>query len=183
MTIIRNIIWMLLFAGFSLPVASADEDIAGHVVKGVEEGFTELERRMIKRYYEQRHGKDINHDHDEDEDDDDRHGHKKKSKKDADHDDDDYGHKPKGKKDKHGKGLPPGLAKRDQLPPGLEKQLQKNGTLPPGLAKRDLPPDLEDRLGRPPEGYERTIVDNDVVLVEAATRKVVDIITDAVLGD
>src|SRR5215470_14934501 len=29
--------------------------------------------------------------------------------------------------------LPPGLAKRDRLPPGLEKQLVRNGTLPPGL--------------------------------------------------
>src|ERR1700751_4164065 len=32
---------------------------------------------------------------------------------------------------KHAKGLPPGLAKRDgDPPPGLEKQLQRNGTLP-----------------------------------------------------
>ena len=29
--------------------------------------------------------------------------------------------------------LPPGLAKKDRLPPGLEKQLVRNGTLPPGL--------------------------------------------------
>jgi hypothetical protein len=26
-------------------------------------------------------------------------------------------------------GLPPGLAKRDRLPPGLERQVQRNGTL------------------------------------------------------
>jgi hypothetical protein len=32
--------------------------------------------------------------------------------------------------------LPPGLAKRGgNLPPGLERQLQRNGTLPPGLQK------------------------------------------------
>src|SRR5215471_5571003 len=31
-----------------------------------------------------------------------------------------------------GRGLPPGLAKREALPPGLEKQLVRNGTLPPG---------------------------------------------------
>ncbi|MBI3484974.1 MAG: hypothetical protein HY012_07470, partial [Acidobacteria bacterium] len=30
-------------------------------------------------------------------------------------------------------GLPPGLAKRDRLPPGLEKQLRERGKLPPGL--------------------------------------------------
>src|SRR5229473_147236 len=35
--------------------------------------------------------------------------------------------------------LPPGLAKRDRLPPGLERQLQRNGTLPPGLQKRVQP--------------------------------------------
>jgi hypothetical protein len=33
-------------------------------------------------------------------------------------------------------GLPPGLAKREELPPGLEMQVEKNGSLPPGLAKR-----------------------------------------------
>jgi hypothetical protein len=32
--------------------------------------------------------------------------------------------------------LPPGLAKRDRLPPGQERQLERNGTLPPGLQKR-----------------------------------------------
>ena len=37
-------------------------------------------------------------------------------------------------------GLPPGLAKRDELPPGLEKQLEKNGTLPPGLSGPPHPP-------------------------------------------
>ena len=32
------------------------------------------------------------------------------------------------------KGLPPGLAKRGgNLPPGLQKQLDRNGKLPPGL--------------------------------------------------
>src|SRR6266481_1582476 len=33
----------------------------------------------------------------------------------------------------HGNNLPPGLAKKDRLPPGLEKQLVSRGTLPPGL--------------------------------------------------
>jgi hypothetical protein len=35
-----------------------------------------------------------------------------------------------------GRNLPPGLAKRDQLPPGLERQLRVRGTLPPGSARR-----------------------------------------------
>ncbi|MEE9196375.1 MAG: hypothetical protein V3U44_11070, partial [Alphaproteobacteria bacterium] len=37
------------------------------------------------------------------------------------------------------KQLPPGLAKRQTLPPGLAMQIRRNGTLPPGLAKRNLP--------------------------------------------
>ena len=32
-------------------------------------------------------------------------------------------------------GLPPGLAKRQELPPGLQRQLHKNGTLPPRTPK------------------------------------------------
>jgi uncharacterized protein UPF0150 len=47
------------------------------------------------------------------------------------------------------RGLPPGLAKRGgNLPPGLEKQLLRNGPLPPGLQKRlePLPFELERRL-------------------------------------
>src|SRR5229473_2627386 len=49
--------------------------------------------------------------------------------------------------DDHQSNLPPGLAKRDQLPPGLEKQLVRCGTLPPGLQKRlqPCPEDLERR--------------------------------------
>lgn len=75
-----------------------------------------------------------------------------------------------------GKQMPPGLAKRDQLPPGLAKRDQ----LPPGLAKRDLPSDLERRLGLPRHGTKRLIVGNDVLLVEAATGIVLDIIYDVV---
>jgi hypothetical protein len=33
-------------------------------------------------------------------------------------------------------GLPPGLAKRSQLPPGLQRHLWKHGSLPPGLQKK-----------------------------------------------
>src|SRR5438094_10337706 len=36
----------------------------------------------------------------------------------------------------HYNSLPPGLAKRDRLPPGLERQLVVRGTLPPGLQKK-----------------------------------------------
>jgi hypothetical protein len=35
-------------------------------------------------------------------------------------------------------GLPPGLANRESLPPGLAKHLRERGELPPGLQKRAL---------------------------------------------
>lgn len=81
------------------------------------------------------------------------------------------------------KGLSPGLAKKDKLPPGLAKQLERNGTLPPGLAKRDLPNDLNAELSKPAEGLERAIVDNAVVLVEKATGRIVDIMKDVITGN
>jgi hypothetical protein len=74
------------------------------------------------------------------------------------------------------KGLPPGLARKGQLPPGLAKRDQ----LPPGLAKRGLPSALEKRLGPPPAGSRRVIVDKDVVLIEEATDRVLDILYDVV---
>ena len=78
------------------------------------------------------------------------------------------------------KGLPRGLAKRDQLPPGLARQIQRNGTLPPGLAMRALPSDLLYQLPVPYPGTERVIVGSDVVLIRAGTRYILDVIKDVV---
>ena len=85
----------------------------------------------------------------------------------------------KGAGNKPGGGLPPGLAKRDSLPPGLQKQLDRNGRLPPGLQRRALPADLENRLPARTDS-ERVIVDNDVVLIEKGTDLVLDVIRDVV---
>ncbi len=74
------------------------------------------------------------------------------------------------------KSMPPGLAKRDEPPPGLEWQVERFGTLPPGLAKRDLPYDLERLLPRPKLGLWRNIVGRDIVLIEEATGLVLDVI-------
>lgn len=76
------------------------------------------------------------------------------------------------------KRTPPGLAKRSQLPPGLARQVERNGTLPPGLQGRGLPGDLESRLSGLPEGFVRLIVGTDVVLMNKKTRVIVDIIKD-----
>jgi hypothetical protein len=79
--------------------------------------------------------------------------------------------------------MPPGLAKKDKLPPGLQRQLENNGRLPPGLAKRDLPTELEAQPPPLQEGTERLIVDNDVVLIHQATGVVLDMLRDIVRGN
>jgi len=88
--------------------------------------------------------------------------------------------KAKGGKDSSGGGLPPGLAKRDTLPPGLQRQLDEKGRLPPGLEKRALPTELADRLPPRRDGTEIVIVDRDVLLVQAATGLVLDAIAGIV---
>lgn len=76
------------------------------------------------------------------------------------------------------KGLPPGLAKREQLPPGLQKQLARNGQLPPGLQKRvqPLPRELELRLPRLADGRRRIVIAGNVILLEEKTATIVDIL-------
>ena len=76
--------------------------------------------------------------------------------------------KGKGKKAKGvgNMGLPPGLAKKQKLPPGI--------------AKRQLPSTLMAQLAPAPKGFERVIVDNDILLIEIATQLVHDVITDII---
>ncbi|MGB0683354.1 MAG: hypothetical protein ACPGOV_11625 [Magnetovibrionaceae bacterium] len=92
------------------------------------------------------------------------------------------GAKSDGKGKGKNKGMPPGLAKKGKLPPGLQKQLERGGSLPPGLAKRSLPDGLEADLGEPAVGTERAIVDNDVVLIEKGTGVILDVIRDVLGG-
>ena len=77
-------------------------------------------------------------------------------------------------------GLPPGLAKKDRLPPGLEKQVRQRGTLPPGLQKRlhPLPGDLEIRLPKLPKGMIRVVIGADVVLMDTFSNVILDVIED-----
>ncbi len=77
---------------------------------------------------------------------------------------------------------PPGLAKRDALPPGLERQYQRNGKLPPGLDKRRLPGDLVLLLPRRHKDFERVIVGNDVLLIAVATGIILDILEGVAAG-
>jgi len=86
-----------------------------------------------------------------------------------------------GNSKKNGKGLPPGLAKREQLPPGLQKQIVRNGKLPPGLEGHPLPHELERELAPLPKGYMRMQVGTDLVILDSNTRVTVDVIKDLLL--
>lgn len=122
---------------------------------------------------------------------------------DRDHDDDNghghghaYGHEKHDKDDGEGRGhyrdhdrelhdwyrihhdhLPPGLAKRDALPPGLQRQIVVRGTLPPGLQKRirPCPPEVEAYLPPAPAGYMHTVIGGNIVLVNRRTFLVLDV--------
>lgn len=122
--------------------------------------FKEAEKRVIEEYYDRVPGSKPTDDEERD-----KSGKKAKDK----------GAKNKGR----GNGLPPGLAKRDQLPPGLAK---RGNQLPPGLMKGDLPPDLENKLGDLPKNVERVIVDDDVLLVQKGTDLILDVIEGVIKG-
>ncbi|MGZ7029703.1 MAG: hypothetical protein ACXVG9_10290, partial [Terriglobales bacterium] len=61
---------------------------------------------------------------------------------------------------------------RDNLPPGLEKQIQRNGTLPPGLQKRaqPLPGSCSARLPRLPVDWSRVVLGRRVLLLDPDSR-------------
>lgn len=76
--------------------------------------------------------------------------------------------------------LPPGLAQRGQLPPGMQKKLARGGTLPPGIAKKfsPFPPDLSGRLSPLPPGCacDRVFLDGRALVVARATQAILDVI-------
>ncbi len=166
----------IIFAGVTLlmpvavyPESTGIERVVDKVVEGaIQGGFTELERQTIHAYYGDRKPRDSGY---EEGHRDDRYDESNKHKE--------YKGK-KDKKEKKHKKMPPGLAKRDQLPPGLQRQYERNGRLPPGLEKHGLPADLEDSLPDTHRGLQRVIVDADVLLVESATWIVRDILYDIV---
>jgi Ni/Co efflux regulator RcnB len=77
----------------------------------------------------------------------------------------------------HYRHLPPGLAKRDALPPGLERQLIVRGTLPPGLRgyMHPCPVEVVQYLPPPPEGYMHTVIGGHIALVNRKTFFVLDV--------
>lgn len=76
--------------------------------------------------------------------------------------------------------LPPGLAKRRTLPPGLRQQLRENGALPPGL--RDyytpIPADWNSRFPAIPVYYTRYFVGRDLIIIDTRHDTLVSLIRD-----
>ena len=80
----------------------------------------------------------------------------------------------------HAGSLPPGLAKREALPPGLRKQLRERGELPPGLQKRlvVVPVSLDRRLPPVPPYYRRYFAGDDLIVVDTRSNLIAAIIRD-----
>ena len=76
--------------------------------------------------------------------------------------------------------VPPGLAKRQSLPPGLEKQLRERGELPPGLQKKwvGVPGNLSARLPPMPPFYHRYFAGDDLVVVDTRNNTIAYLIRD-----
>ena len=76
--------------------------------------------------------------------------------------------------------LPPGLAKRESLPPGLRQQLRERGELPPGLQKRlvPMPATWASRLPPVPSHYHRYFAGDEFIVVDTRTNRIVAIVRD-----
>ncbi len=155
----RFLLGLILVFAFAVP-ASLSPTLAQKLPSAQEMGnviFKEVEKRAIEEFFGKKAADAVTG------------GKGKKAKK--------------GKGKGRGKGRGKGKGRGGGLPPGLQKQLERNGTLPPGLAKRELPPGLRNKLGAAPPGTERVIAGNDMVLIEKATGKILDVITDVLKGN
>jgi len=61
------------------------------------------------------------------------------------------------------------------LPPGIAKKLARGGSLPPGIAKRYFPSGLMGQLP-PRPGQQWLVMGTDILLIDAATQLVLDIL-------
>lgn len=65
--------------------------------------------------------------------------------------------------------------KAKSLPPGIAKNLERGKPLPPGIAKTRAPGALTGKI-KVPNGYELTEVGTDVLLIEAGTEIIVEVL-------
>ena len=75
----------------------------------------------------------------------------------------------------------PDAVRTKQLPPGIRKKLARGGAMPPGIAMQMMPDDLYRQLPRR-YGHHYEIVGTDVVLIDTATRVIVDVLKDVLRG-
>lgn len=74
--------------------------------------------------------------------------------------------------------LPPGLAKKNKIPPGWQKKLARGERIPDDVWSHrvPLPREIESKLPRLEDGVVRVRIDDRVVRVAERTREVLDII-------
>ncbi len=133
--------------------------------------FSEVEKRLIDEYFGRRLGRLPERTGARDDDDDDRKKHrggkgKGKGNQKAKHD---------GKSRGKSKGLPPGLAGRKDLPPGIQKQIARGQRVPDDVETYRLPEDLIRRLPRVDREIDRRVIGDDVVLIERGTNLILDV--------
>ena len=70
----------------------------------------------------------------------------------------------------------------DDLPPGIRKQLIRNGHLPPGLERRihPFPSELDVVLGPPPPCCRRVIIGRDAYLIDRKSNLILDILSNLI---
>ena len=78
-------------------------------------------------------------------------------------------------------GEHPDAVRTKALPPGIRKKLARGGAMPPGIAMQVMPDGLYRQLPRR-YGHHYEIVGTDVVLVDTATRIIVDVLKDVLRG-
>lgn len=71
--------------------------------------------------------------------------------------------------------LPSAFANAKPLPPGIANKIARGGSMPPGIAKKSLPNNL---LAQLPvrSGQQWIVAGTDIVLIEAATNLIVDVL-------
>ena len=146
-TIMKTLLGSLLVSCILMGTAASADGVSESLKEFGKAVFSEVERQVIRDYYQSKYGSIDGDDHDQE---------SMRSGK-------------KGKKHK-GKGNPKGL------PPGIAKKLSRGGTLPPGIAKKGLSPYLESRLPPVREGYERAEIDGEIVLLDIATQEITDVL-------
>ncbi|HUF73404.1 MAG TPA: hypothetical protein VMR74_10945 [Gammaproteobacteria bacterium] len=77
-----------------------------------------------------------------------------------------------GRSNGRGRGTPPGL------PPGIARNLARGKPLPPGIARQYLPNDLLVVLPRLDSGFAYVVAAGKLLLVEAGTQVVRDVLID-----